>query len=177
MPTKILTGPLWWSLIRVILATGPLLSSQVPSLYLLLLFSFSLPPIARRDDTLLAGDKGSRARGRAKLEMLIPGMVAKEARDGKGEAGVNYETVLILSFIPTRISGPGEEVSRARRRLHWWETPLLLLLQLVVCVCTGRVWYILVVSLEKSSIILGRADGETPVDKICHRHNIMAKCY
>lgn len=34
-----------------------------------------------------------------------------------------------------------------------------------------------VVSLEKSLIILGRADGETPVDKICHCSNIMAKCY
>lgn len=37
-----------------------------------------------------------------------------------------------------------------------------------------RMIYI-VVSLEKSLIILG--DGETPVDKICHRSNIMAKCY
>lgn len=77
--------------------------------------SFSLSrsrlPIARRDDTLPAGDKGSRARGRAKLEMLIPDIPARETGDGRGEAGVSYETVLILSFIPTRISEPetGEE--------------------------------------------------------------------
>lgn len=38
--------------------------------------------------------------------MLIPGMAAREAGDGRGEAGVSYETVLILSFIPTWISGP-----------------------------------------------------------------------
>jgi len=73
--------------------------------------SRSLLPIARRDDTLPAGDKRSGARGRAKLEMLIPGIAAKETRDGRGEAGVSYETVLILSFILTRISEPetGEE--------------------------------------------------------------------
>lgn len=43
--------------------------------------------------------------------MLIPGVAAKEMGDGRGEAGVSYETVLILSFILTRISEPetGEE--------------------------------------------------------------------
>jgi len=74
--------------------------------FISLFFSRSLLPIARRDDTLPAGDKESRARGRAKLEMLIPGIAARETGDGRGEAGVSYETVLILSFIPTRISEP-----------------------------------------------------------------------
>lgn len=86
------------------------------SLFFSFALSRSLLPIARRDDTLPAGDKGSRARGRAKLEMLIPG-IARETGDGRGEAGVSYETVLILSFIPTRISEPetGEERYRQRR--------------------------------------------------------------
>lgn len=101
---------------RVILATGPLLSSRC-FLSLLLALSFSFLPIARRDDTLPAGDKGSRARGRAKLEMLIPGMAARRAGDGRGEAGVSYETVLILSFIPARRSlGSGEERCGYHRR-------------------------------------------------------------
>lgn len=119
MPTKTLTGPLWQSLIRIIPATGPPLSSRYllspSSLISLSLFRSPLS-IARCDDTLPAGDKGSRARGRAKLEMLIPGIAARETGDGRGEAGVSYETVLILSFIPTRISEPetGEEWYRQR---------------------------------------------------------------
>jgi len=36
--------------------------------------------------------------------------------DERGEAGVSYETVLILSFIPTRISEPETEKERYRQR-------------------------------------------------------------
>lgn len=70
---------------RVIAATGPFLFSRCLlsrafSLFLslILFLTFSLLSIARRDDTFPAGDKGSRARGRAKLEMLIPGTAAKK---------------------------------------------------------------------------------------------------
>lgn len=138
----------------------------MPSLYLFLLFSFSLPPIARRDDTLLAGDKGSRARGRTKLEMLILGMVAKEARDGKGEADVNYETVLILSFIPTRISRPERKYlgrGKARRRDGCVDERRCFVAAAAAAAATScmrmhrpRMIYT-VVSLEKSRIILGLA--------------------
>lgn len=72
--------------------------------------------------------------------MLIPGIAAKETGDGRGEAGVSYETVLILSFIPTRISEPetGEERYRQRRDGCDCETTLLLLL-LLCCFATSTV--------------------------------------
>lgn len=108
-----------------------------PLSFLSFSLSRSFLPIARRDDTLPAGDKGFRARGRAKLEMLIPGHSGE--RNGRRKGWSRRELRDSLNFVIHSDAdlGTGDRrgaVSPTTRRLRWHEMLLLLLLLLLLLV-------------------------------------------